>query len=137
MASSLREPASGAAVTLSEMLVEPLPPDSWARDAKVRKIMQGNRPRDTRPETLVRSVLHAAGFRFRKHAKPLRDLRCEADVVFPTERVAIFIDGCYWHGCPVHWRRPRTNTSYWVQQLTVTSPGTGATTTPCARQVGW
>jgi DNA mismatch endonuclease, patch repair protein len=79
--------------------------------------MVGNKGRDTQPETVVRSALHAMGLRFRKNARPLPGLRCTADIVFPKERVAVFIDGCFWHGCPEHGRVPRTNSPYWREKL--------------------
>jgi len=79
--------------------------------------MQGNRSRDSRAEVAVRSALHRSGLRFRKHARPLPDLECEADAVFRPERVAVFIDGCFWHGCPEHGRRPSGNAPYWHAKL--------------------
>jgi DNA mismatch endonuclease (patch repair protein) len=79
--------------------------------------MKGNRAIDTAPERAVRSALHRAGFRYRKHAKPLAGLRCAADLVFRTERVAVFIDGCYWHRCPQHGTSPTTNSDYWRAKL--------------------
>ena len=79
--------------------------------------MQANRPRDTALEVAVRSKLHRSGLRFRKHRRPLEGLRCEADVVFPTERLAIFVDGCFWHGCPIHATRPATNQEWWARKL--------------------
>jgi len=79
--------------------------------------MVGNKGRDTQPETMVRSALHAMGLRFRKHARPLPGLRCTADIVFPRERIAVFIDGCFWHGCPQHGRVPGKNSSYWSEKL--------------------
>lgn len=79
--------------------------------------MQGNRSRDTRPEAAVRSALHRRGLRFRKHSQPLPGLRCHADIVFRRARVAVFIDGCFWHGCPDHGRRPGTNAKYWNVKL--------------------
>lgn len=83
----------------------------------VRSIMRGNIGQDTRPEVAVRSELHRAGLRFRKHVRPVRALRCVADAVFPTERVALFVDGCFWHGCPEHGHTPRRNSSYWRAKL--------------------
>src|ERR1700681_3533797 len=71
---------------------------SWASSSGIRKSMQSNRGKDTALEVSFRSRLHRAGLRFRKHRHPLPDFRCEADVVFPRERLAIFIDGCFWHG---------------------------------------
>jgi DNA mismatch endonuclease, patch repair protein len=79
--------------------------------------MRGNRSRDTRPEVAVRSALHRRGFRFRKNHSPVPDIRCAADVVFPGVRIAVFIDGCYWHRCPVHGTNPVTNASYWTAKL--------------------
>jgi DNA mismatch endonuclease (patch repair protein) len=65
----------------------------------------------------IRSALHQQGLRFRKHAIPLKGLRCRADIVFPRERVAVFVDGCFWHGCPEHGRRPKTNPAYWDAKI--------------------
>ena len=79
--------------------------------------MRANLPRDTRPEVLVRSLLHRRGLRFRKHDRPLRELRCRADVVFPRQKVAVFVDGCFWHGCPQHGHTPRSNSDYWAAKL--------------------
>jgi DNA mismatch endonuclease, patch repair protein len=79
--------------------------------------MLGNRATGTRPEVRVRSVLHRRGFRFRKNARPLPSLRCRPDVVFAAERVAVFIDGCFWHGCPTHARTPKRNAAYWDAKI--------------------
>ena len=79
--------------------------------------MQGNRSRDTAPERAVRSKLHARGLRFRVSMRPVPAFRCTADVVFTRARLAVFIDGCYWHGCPIHGREPRTNQHYWRAKL--------------------
>jgi DNA mismatch endonuclease (patch repair protein) len=81
--------------------------------------MRGNRRRDTKPEVLVRSLLHRDGLRFRKDvALSVDRVRIRPDIVFSSERVAVFIDGCFWHGCPEHGRAPRANTSYWTAKLT-------------------
>jgi DNA mismatch endonuclease (patch repair protein) len=79
--------------------------------------MQGNRKRDTRPELALRSELHRRGFRYRIDAKPLDGLRCRADIVFRRQMVAVFVDGCFWHGCPRHGTSPRTNPSYWSAKI--------------------
>src|SRR4051812_23036418 len=94
----------------SRRLPESPPPSSPA----VRAVMQGNRAFDTRPERSVRSAVHSLGLRFRKHAQPIKDLRCTADIVFPREQVAVFIDGCFWHGCPNHGRVPKDQNGYWA-----------------------
>ncbi len=79
--------------------------------------MRGNRKFDTRPETAVRSALHREGLRFRKHARPLPSFNCVADIIFRRQRLAVFIDGCYWHGCPEHGTQPRTNAEYWSAKI--------------------
>lgn len=89
----------------------------WSTSAAVRKVMQANRSRDTRPELALRSVLHRRGLRYRVARRPIANVRCTADVVFTRTKVAVFIDGCFWHGCPVHYRQPRTNVEYWVAKV--------------------
>lgn len=81
-------------------------------------IGKANRRADTKPEVLVRSALHRRGLRFRKDL-PLRvgGLRVRPDVVFTGQALAVFVDGCFWHGCPRHQRVPRRNPSYWVPKL--------------------
>jgi DNA mismatch endonuclease (patch repair protein) len=75
------------------------------------------RRRDTAPEVLLRSALHRRGLRFRVD-RPLEfDRRRRADIVFPRERVAVFVDGCFWHGCPEHATFPRANAEFWRAKL--------------------
>ncbi len=80
--------------------------------------MLANKSRDTRPEILVRSLAHRRGLRYRTSARPLPELRRTADLVFRPTKVAVFIDGCYWHGCPTHYKEPKTNTDYWRAKIT-------------------
>src|SRR3954451_8147447 len=75
--------------------------------------MSRQRTRDTLPETCLRSELHRRGLRFRVHRRPLPELRREADLVFPRARIAVFVDGCFWHGCPQHATQPKRNDSFW------------------------
>jgi DNA mismatch endonuclease, patch repair protein len=89
----------------------------WASNQAVRRVMQGNRKRDTRPEIALRRVLHSRGLRYRVAAKPLADRPWTADLVFRGLQLAVFVDGCYWHGCPEHYTVPRTNTSYWSEKI--------------------
>lgn len=79
--------------------------------------MQAIRSRDTKPERLIRSLLHAQGLRYRVAAKPLPSLRRTADIVFRPSKLAVFIDGCYWHGCPEHYVSPKTNPGYWSDKV--------------------
>lgn len=94
-----------------------VPPAPAASSPAVRAVMQGNRSKDTRAELQVRSILHGRGLRYRVHVMPLPGLRCHADLVFPREKVAVFIDGCYWHGCPEHGRVPKSNRDYWSAKI--------------------
>lgn len=80
--------------------------------------MQGNRRVDTRPEVALRSLLHRRGLRFRKdRALKLAHTRVRPDIVFPSARVAVFVDGCYWHGCAQHKTLPKTNTEFWSRKI--------------------
>jgi DNA mismatch endonuclease, patch repair protein len=79
--------------------------------------MQANRSRDTRPELAVRSAVHARGLRYRVAVRPVRSVRRSADLVFTRARVAVFLDGCFWHGCPEHYHPPATNAEYWVPKI--------------------
>lgn len=90
---------------------------SWASSPAVRRSMIGNRNRDTRPELVVRSLLHRRGMRFRVAARPIKGLRRTADIVFRPAKTAVQIDGCYWHGCPDHYKPPRTNPGYWSEKI--------------------
>jgi DNA mismatch endonuclease (patch repair protein) len=80
--------------------------------------MRSNRGRDTRPELAVRRLLHSNGYRYRYRVdySPLGGRR-RADIVFTRQRVAIFIDGCFWHSCPIHGTQPRQNSTYWGPKL--------------------
>jgi DNA mismatch endonuclease, patch repair protein len=79
--------------------------------------MQSNRSRDTKPELALRRALHARGLRYRVCARPLPDERRTADIVFRPARVAIEVRGCFWHGCPVHYRKPAAHDAYWSQKV--------------------
>jgi len=72
------------------------------------------RGKNTRPEIILRKALWAAGLRYRLHAKTPAG---RPDVVFPGPKVAVFIDGCFWHGCPDHYVRPRSRTDFWSAKL--------------------
>jgi DNA mismatch endonuclease (patch repair protein) len=91
---------------------------SWASTPAVRDRMQRQRTRDTAPELAVRRLLHSAGLRYRIDVAPLPELRRRADIVFVRARVAVFVDGCFWHGCPLHGSRTTTaNTEYWREKV--------------------
>ncbi|SDO07904.1 T/G mismatch-specific endonuclease [Geodermatophilus sp. DSM 45219] len=79
--------------------------------------MQKQRTRDTAPEMAIRRLLHAAGLRYRVDFSPLPGSRRRADLVFTSSRVAVFVDGCFWHGCPIHGSQSRTNSQFWSQKI--------------------
>ena len=79
--------------------------------------MRANRPRDTGPERAIRSALHARGLRYQLHRRAVRDVRSEADLLFPKERVAVYVDGCFWHSCPQHRVLPKANAAWWKSKL--------------------
>lgn len=79
--------------------------------------MVANRSWDTAPEVALRSVVHRRGLRFRKHLAPLKGLRCRADLVFPRAKIAVFVDGCFWHRCPQHATFPKANADWWQMKL--------------------
>ncbi|WP_144783761.1 very short patch repair endonuclease [Microbacterium sp. BH-3-3-3] len=78
--------------------------------------MVAHRRRDTYPKLAVRRNLHALGLRYRADFAPLGGRR-RANIVFTRQRTAVFIDGCFWHGCPDHATIPKSNTAYWVPKL--------------------
>jgi DNA mismatch endonuclease, patch repair protein len=96
------------------MMSKPTPsassPEALAR-------MTRQRQRDTRPELELRSALHRLGLRFFVHRRPIPGFRREADVVFPRARVAVFVDSCFWHGCPEHMTWPVANAEWWREKI--------------------
>jgi DNA mismatch endonuclease (patch repair protein) len=94
-----------------------IPDGSWASSHAVRAVMRGNKGRDTRPELAVRAAAHALGLRYRVGVSPLTGVRRTADLVFPKAKVAVFVDGCFWHGCPEHYRPARRNAEFWTAKI--------------------
>jgi DNA mismatch endonuclease (patch repair protein) len=80
--------------------------------------MRGIRRQDTRPERALRFELHRRGYRFRvDFPVPVEGRSPRADVVFTRAKLAIFVDGCFWHGCPEHGHRPKENAHYWGPKI--------------------
>lgn len=69
------------------------------------------------PELRIRRLLHASGLRFRVDYAPVLGVRSRPDIVFTRAKVIIFVDGCFWHGCPEHYRPPTVNSGYWQSKL--------------------
>ncbi len=88
-----------------------------ASSEMARKRMQSTPRRDTRAELRIRRLLHAMGLRYSVDAAPLPESPRRADVVFRRARVAVFVDGCFWHGCPEHGTWPRANEQFWREKI--------------------
>lgn len=97
--------------------VVPYPvPTSPAATAKAK----ANQPAKTKPEARLRSALHRRGLRFRKNMLiRCGNVRTRPDVVFTRARIAVYVDGCFWHGCPQHQKLPKSNVDYWGPKLAV------------------
>ena len=79
--------------------------------------MMANRGRDTGPELAIRSRVHRAGLRYRVDWALPFDRRRRADLVFTRVGLYVFIDGCFWHGCPEHFVTPKTRTEFWLAKI--------------------
>ncbi|GFG52314.1 hypothetical protein MAGR_37550 [Mycolicibacterium agri] len=91
---------------------------SYATTPGRSRNMAAIRRRDTKPEVKLRSALHGLGFRFRKdYAIKVNGKVIRPDVAFTRHRIAVFIDGCFWHSCPKHGRKPSVNSDYWSPKL--------------------
>jgi DNA mismatch endonuclease, patch repair protein len=92
-----------------------------ATSSAVRRVMLANLPGKSRLEVEFQNALSALGLRYRKDCSPIPGLRCRPDVVLPHSRVAIFIHGCFWHGCPEHFRTPKANAEWWSEKIKATA----------------
>ncbi|WP_154675486.1 very short patch repair endonuclease [Parafrankia elaeagni] len=91
--------------------------ESWASSAGVRASMRSNKSRDTKPELALRSAVHSLGLRYRVGTRPLPAVRRTGDLVFSRARVVVFLDGCFWHGCPQHHTVAKTNADFWAEKI--------------------
>lgn len=110
--------------------------EPWASSRSARAVMVANRRRDTKPELAVRRAVHALGLRYRVDVRPLPMVNRRADLVFTRSRVAVFVDGCYWHGCPDHGVTPKTNTAYWGSKI-ARNVARDRDTDDLLREAGW
>ncbi|KMJ52025.1 very short patch repair endonuclease [Rhodococcoides fascians] len=86
-------------------------------DAKTSARLSKQRRRDTKPEVALRRELHRRGLRYFVDRAPLKGMRRRADLVFPRRKVAVYVDGCFWHSCPIHATKPRNNAQWWADKL--------------------
>lgn len=94
-------------------------PADWVTPSESRsRNMAAVKRSNTQPEVRLRSALHAAGYRFRKDLAIRIDGRLvRPDIAFTRPRVAVFVDGCFWHCCPLHGETPATNATFWSAKL--------------------
>jgi DNA mismatch endonuclease, patch repair protein len=103
---------------MSGAVPSPRASGSWASGEGVRRSMVSNRRVDTGPERALRSALFQAGVRFRKDFRiECPNLKVRADVAILGPRIAVFVDGCFWHRCPDHGTNPKTNAEFWAEKL--------------------
>ncbi|WLQ48512.1 very short patch repair endonuclease [Streptomyces poriferorum] len=111
-------------------------PHATPSSATVSARMSRQKSRDTEPEVAVRKLLHAAGLRYRVNY-PVPDMpRRTIDIAFSRARIAVFMDGCFWHGCPVHATRPRANAEWWREKL-AKNMARDHETTERLKEAGW
>jgi DNA mismatch endonuclease (patch repair protein) len=113
------------------MVTPPEPPSEVTR-----RRMQRQPARDTQVELALRRCLHAAGLRYFVHRRPIPTLRRVADLVFPRSKVAVFVDGCFWHGCPDHGSWPKRNADWWRNKIE-TNRARDRETDATLEQAGW
>lgn len=113
-----------------------LPPAPPASSLAVRRRMQKQLRRNTAFELAVRSLLHKRGLRYRVDCRVIPTWRRRADIVFRRVRLAVFLDGCFWHGCPAHGSKPRRNASWWRAKIK-RNRLRDAETTERVRRHGW
>jgi DNA mismatch endonuclease (patch repair protein) len=91
--------------------------DRPTTDAATSARLSRQRRSGTAAETALRRELHRRGCRYFVDRAPLRGLRSRADLVFPRRRVAVYVDGCFWHCCPDHATYPKNNAQWWATKL--------------------
>lgn len=101
-----------------------------------RRAMKAQRQRDTKPELALRSVVFRRGLRYRVHRRAVPTVRRTVDFVFPSEKVAVEVRGCFWHACPQHATWPATNAEWWAEKL-ARNAERDAETEAQLRRAGW
>jgi DNA mismatch endonuclease (patch repair protein) len=109
---------------------------SWAMSTAVRNSMRANKSRDTGPEMAVRRLLFHHGLRYRVAYRALPGSRRTVDIAFPRQKIAILIDGCFWHGCPEHLRPAVTHADFWAGKIAATRQR-DLETSNMLEQAGW
>ena len=109
--------ADGGGFDRLQATPQSVPPHPGASSAAVSLRMSRARRRDTAPEIALRKFLHADGFRYRIAYPVPGQHRRTIDIAFTRQKLAVFVDGCFWHGCPEHGTSPRANSEWWRRKL--------------------
>jgi len=104
-------------------------------EAALRR-MQAARSRDTAPERALRLAIYHKGLHYRVDTRPLKELNRRADIVFRSAKVAVFVDGCFWHGCPIHGTQAKANAEFWKNKIKQNQLR-DANTSKQLKRVGW
>lgn len=124
---------------MAERSVPIVPPHPGPSSEAASAVGRGNRKVDTSPEVRLRSLLHRRGRRFWKNRRlkpPQVSRAIRVDIVFPRKKVAVFVDGCFWHCCPEHGTKPVTNSGYWRAKLS-SNVERDRRQTSALREAGW
>lgn len=105
-------------------------------DDMTRRRMQRQRQKGTALEIALRKRLHSMGFRFRVDYRPDKSVRCRGDIVFTRRKTVVFVDGCFWHGCPLHGTMPANNADWWKAKLAANAERDRRNTL-ALNQLGW
>lgn len=128
-----KPPSTVAHIGLSPVHVPAHPGPS---SAQVSARMSGARRRDTAPELAIRRLLHAQGLRYRVAFPVPGQRRRTIDIAFTRTKLAVFVDGCFWHGCPEHGTQPKSNSDWWATKITA-NRARDADTEVFLQQRGW
>jgi DNA mismatch endonuclease (patch repair protein) len=107
-----------------------------ASSATVSRRMSTARRKDTAPEIALRRELHARGLRYRVAHPVPGQRRRTIDIAFTRAKVAVMVDGCFWHGCPEHGTKPRANSAWWTEKLAANA-ARDADTDRVLTELGW
>lgn len=111
-------------------------PHPGSSSAEMSRRMGAVKKRDNGPEMAVRRLLHAAGLRYRVAWPVPSQRRRTIDIAFTRARLAVFVDGCFWHGCPLHATSPKANAAWWVDKIS-TNQARDADVTAQLKNMGW
>jgi DNA mismatch endonuclease, patch repair protein len=113
----------------SRKRTQPVSPETSKRMARTAQ-------RDNVRERALRAELHRRGLRFRLHRRLIDGTRRSVDIVFPAPKIAVFVDGCFWHGCPTHGTWPKNNAEWWRTKIDANIQR-DRNTDSCLKELGW